>query len=93
MVLKRYLPPEQVDQIIAGEADFEQEPSAITCTILFSDLAGFTTLSEQLGAIQISEETKALIEDAFAVGQRGKVTMKGKGELMTSLLLGTCEQS
>ncbi|MBT6432798.1 MAG: adenylate/guanylate cyclase domain-containing protein [Deltaproteobacteria bacterium] len=47
----------------------------------------------KVGAIQISEETKVLLEDAFAVEQRGKVSMKGKGELMTYFLLGTWEQS
>ena len=45
----------------------------------------------QVGAIQISEETKALLDGAFVIEKRGKVTMKGKGELMTYFLLGTRE--
>ena len=45
----------------------------------------------KVGFIQISEETKTLLEGAFRVEQRGKVTMKGKGELMTYFLVGACE--
>ena len=50
LVLKRYLPPDLVDQIVSGETTFDQKPEGITGTILFSDLVGFTTLSEQLRA-------------------------------------------
>ena len=47
----------------------------------------------KVGSIQISEETKRLLEGAFAIEERGKVAMKGKGELMTYFLLGSAESS
>jgi class 3 adenylate cyclase len=50
VVLKRYLPPDLVDQIVSGETSIDQEPEGITGTILFSNLPGFTELSEQLRA-------------------------------------------
>jgi signal transduction histidine kinase/class 3 adenylate cyclase len=49
-VLKRYLPPDLVDQIVSGETSLEQEPKATHATILFSDLVGFTTLSDKIRA-------------------------------------------
>ncbi|MEC9466723.1 MAG: adenylate/guanylate cyclase domain-containing protein, partial [Myxococcota bacterium] len=53
-VLKRYLPPDLVDQIILGEVDFDQEPESINGTILFSDLVGFTALSGRLRATKLA---------------------------------------
>ena len=50
-VLKRYLPPDLVDQIIAGDAALDQEPQTLNATILFSDLQGFTALSGKLRAL------------------------------------------
>ena len=47
----------------------------------------------KVGFIQISEETKALLDGAFAIERRGTVSMKGKGELMTYFVLGTLEQA
>ena len=49
-VLKRYLPPSLVDDIVAGRASLEQEPKATVATILFSDLSGFTLLTNKLRA-------------------------------------------
>ena len=47
----------------------------------------------KVGSIQISEETKNLLEGAFTIEERGKVAMKGKGELMTYFLQGSVEPS
>jgi class 3 adenylate cyclase len=47
-VLKRYLPPELVEDIIRGEFEFSVEPTERLVTILFSDLCGFTQLGEKL---------------------------------------------
>jgi class 3 adenylate cyclase len=40
------------------------------------------------GSIQITRETYELIKDEFACEPRGKVAVKGKGELETWYLLG-----
>ena len=49
-VLKRYLPPDLVDQIVSGERSLEQEPQTMSAAVLFSDLEGFTALTEKLRA-------------------------------------------
>jgi signal transduction histidine kinase/class 3 adenylate cyclase/two-component SAPR family response regulator len=54
VVLKRYLPPDLVDQIVSGQTSIDQKPEGITGTILFSDLAGFTDLSEHLRASKLA---------------------------------------
>ena len=45
----------------------------------------------EVGSIQISEQTKSLVEDAYIVQPRGKIAMKGKGELMTYFLCAAHE--
>mgnify|MGYP002883542682 CR=1 FL=1 len=56
-VLKRYLPPDLVDQIISGETNFDDQAKTVTATILFSDLVGFTELSSE---IRVSKTSKIL---------------------------------
>lgn len=54
-VLKRYLPPALIEQIIAGELSMDRPAERRLVTILFSDLCGFTSTSEKLGPEGISE--------------------------------------
>ena len=53
-VLKRYLPPDLVEQIISGETSLDQKPETIAGTILFSDIVGFTSLSGKLRANKLA---------------------------------------
>ena len=53
-VLKRYLPPTLIEQILDGTISMEDEAKMLSITILFSDLTGFTNLSETLGPAKIS---------------------------------------
>jgi signal transduction histidine kinase/class 3 adenylate cyclase len=53
-VLKRYLPPDLVDQILAGEKSLEQEPRSAAATILFSDLTNFTTRAATVRAAKMA---------------------------------------
>ena len=55
VVLKRYLPPDLVDQIVKGETTFEDQPKTVTATILFSDLVGFTKLSANIRVPKITK--------------------------------------
>ena len=41
----------------------------------------------QAGRIQISQQTKERIEDAFVVEPRGMIDVKGKGEMETWWLI------
>ena len=40
------------------------------------------------GAIQISSDTASLVKDAFVLESRGKISVKGKGEVTTWLVTG-----
>ena len=48
-VLKRYLPPRLIDEILAGDRKMNDSPKHLDVTIIFTDLVGFTSLSEQIG--------------------------------------------
>ena len=61
-VLKRYLPPDLVDQIVSGEVSIEQEPDVINATILFSDLVDFTKLTEKIRAKKLSRILNEYLE-------------------------------
>jgi adenylate cyclase len=53
-VLKRYLPPDLVDDILAGRVSLDDEPEALQATVLFADLAGFTKASAKLRAPKVA---------------------------------------
>ena len=61
-VLKRYLPPVLVDQIINGTASINANPKITTATILFSDLVGFTQLSSDIRVTKISRILNSYLE-------------------------------
>ncbi|MGK4006268.1 adenylate/guanylate cyclase domain-containing protein [Sorangium sp. So ce1036] len=49
-VLRRYLPPSLVERAAHGELRMDAEPERRVVTVMFTDLVGFTSLSETLGA-------------------------------------------
>ena len=49
-VLKRYLPPGLVEDIIRGDFEWVVEPRRRSITVMFSDLCGFTQLGTRLNA-------------------------------------------
>jgi class 3 adenylate cyclase len=53
-VLKRYLPPTLVSEIIAGEISMDKPAEMRDVTVLFSDLCSFTKTSENLGPTMIA---------------------------------------
>ena len=54
-VLVRYLPPDLINDIFDGKISMDTKPHSQQITVLFSDLAGFTKMSEQHGAEVVSE--------------------------------------
>jgi len=54
-VLVRYLPPDLISDIFDGKISMDTKPHAKRVTVLFSDLSGFTKLSEKHGAEVVSE--------------------------------------
>jgi signal transduction histidine kinase/class 3 adenylate cyclase len=49
-VLKRYLPPDLVEDIIQGRLQLDHPPRKLVATVLFSDLVEFTRLTSELKA-------------------------------------------
>jgi signal transduction histidine kinase/class 3 adenylate cyclase len=60
-VLKRYLPPELVDDLLTGDASVMEQPRNLAVTILFADLVGFTSMSHELEP----EEVTSLLNAYF----------------------------
>jgi class 3 adenylate cyclase/signal transduction histidine kinase/CheY-like chemotaxis protein len=54
-VLQRFLPSSLVNKILAGEAILEQNPRMLSVTVMFSDLCGFTSTTEELGPRRVAE--------------------------------------
>ena len=54
-VLVRYLPPDLINDIFDGKISMDTKPHSQQITVLFSDLSGFTKMSEQHGAEVVSE--------------------------------------
>ena len=54
-VLKRYLPPDLVEDLIQGDLEVVQEPKMVTATVLFSDLQGFTKYANHISPTELSE--------------------------------------
>jgi class 3 adenylate cyclase len=54
-LLKRFLAPAIVDEIISGQRSIDQEPKSTFCTIMFADLVGFTRLTQTLDARRLGE--------------------------------------
>ena len=57
----QYVPPELVDEMAQNPANFSMEGESRELTILFSDVRGFTTISESLDAKTLSEFINAFL--------------------------------
>lgn len=54
-VLVRYLPPDLINDIFEGKISMDTKPHSQQITVLFSDLSGFTEMSEEQGAEVVAE--------------------------------------
>lgn len=54
-VLKRFLPPQLVDDIVAGRSEIDAQPKSVRATILYTDLANSTLMTRELGAEKTAE--------------------------------------
>ena len=53
-VLKRYLPPTLIEEILEGRLSMDKDAEARNITVMFTDLKGFTQTSEALGPERIA---------------------------------------
>lgn len=60
-VLRRYLPPSMVERASAGTLRLDEPPERRMVTVLFSDLVGFTAMSERMGADAVAEHLNAYL--------------------------------
>ena len=71
-VLRRFLPASLVSKAAAGDLQLALQPEPRLITVLFSDIVGFTPLSDQLGARRLAqllnEYLNAMTEAIFANG-------------------------
>jgi class 3 adenylate cyclase/CheY-like chemotaxis protein len=66
-VLKRYLAPELVNQIIKGEFNLDEKVKVEMITVMFCDICGFTSLSEELGPHKISSMLNQFLSEMTEV--------------------------
>ncbi|NER83406.1 MAG: adenylate cyclase, partial [Leptolyngbya sp. SIO1D8] len=71
-VLRRFLPASLVNKAATGELQLDLKPEPRLITVLFSDLVGFTPLSNQLGPLRVAqllnEYLGAMTDAIFANG-------------------------
>ena len=71
----RYVSPAVVDQLVSSASAATISGTKQEATFLFTDVAGFTTLSEQLGAEQLSEVLNAYLDGACEIILRHQGTI------------------
>jgi signal transduction histidine kinase/class 3 adenylate cyclase/CheY-like chemotaxis protein len=62
-VLQRFLPPQMVEDIIAGRTQLDEQARTSNITVLFSDLVGFTRASENLGPRKMSRLLNEFLDE------------------------------
>lgn len=54
-LLKRFLAPSVVDEIVRGERSLDQKPKSMFVTVMFADLVDFTTLTQRMESERLAE--------------------------------------
>ncbi|MFW6264211.1 MAG: response regulator [Cyanobacteriota bacterium] len=85
-VLKRFLPPSMVEKAARGELTLDLSPEPRLVTILFSDIVGFTRLSNQLRSRRIATVLNEYLEAMTqAVFDNGGTVDKFVGDAIVAL--------
>jgi adenylate cyclase len=71
----QYVPPELVDEMARDPQKYTMEPKAAELTILFSDVRGFTSISEQLSPEDLKEYINAYLTDMSAIIRHHRGTL------------------
>jgi len=71
----QYVPPELVDEMARDPRKYSMEPKAADLTILFSDVRGFTSISEMLSPEDLKEYINAYLTDMSAIIRHHRGTL------------------
>lgn len=71
----QYIPPELVDEMVQTSAEFSMEGESREMTVLFSDVRGFTTISEGLDPKQLTQLMNALLTPMTRVIHKNRGTI------------------
>jgi len=74
-VLQRYLPPALVDRAAAGELQLDAAPERRVVTVMFTDIVGFTGLSERLGPEALGDLLNRLLGEIADVSMEHGATV------------------
>lgn len=74
-VLQRYLPPALVERAAEGELRLDAPAERRTVTVLFTDIVGFTALSERLGAEAVGELLDRLLGEVATLAHEHGATV------------------
>jgi adenylate cyclase len=71
----QYIPPELVDEMAKDPARYSLRGESRVMTVLFSDIVGFTSISEKLEAAQLAEMLNVYLSAMTRVVQEGRGTI------------------
>ena len=74
-VLQRYLPPALVDRAAEGELKLDAPPERRVVTIMFTDICGFTRLSERLGPVKVGDLLNQVLGEVADCAHRHGATV------------------
>lgn len=74
-IFGQYIPPELVDEMSESPSDFSLEGESREMTVLFSDVRGFTTLSEGLNPKELTQLMNALLTPMTRVIHKNRGTI------------------
>jgi class 3 adenylate cyclase len=74
-VLQRYLPPALVDRAADGELQLDAPPERRVMTVMFTDICGFTRLSEELGPEKVGELLNTVLGEVADLAHRHGATV------------------
>lgn len=85
-VLRRFLPPSLVEKAAQGELTLDLRPEPRMITVLFSDIIGFTQLSNTLRSRKVSEIlNEYLTEMTHAIFEQGGTVDKFMGDAILAI--------